>query len=67
MVRTVHKHVTTRVTVVTTLMVSVIEDVNRAGRETTVNNVMSLHNTIILSFVNLKAEAMALLMVEYYI
>ena len=40
MVSTVHKHVTTNVMVVTTLMVSVIEDVNQAGGETTVNNVM---------------------------
>ena len=43
MVRTVHKHVTTNVTVVTTLMVFVIEVVDQAGRETTVNNVMYLH------------------------
>ena len=38
--RTVHKHVTTNVMVVTTLTVPVIDDVNQAGRETTVNNVM---------------------------
>ena len=45
--RTVHKHVRTNVMVVTTLMVSVIEDVDRGGRETTVNNVMYLNYTII--------------------
>ena len=38
--RTVNKHVTTNVMVVTTSMATVIGDVNRAGRETTVNNVM---------------------------
>ena len=38
--RTVILHVTTNVMVVTTLTVPVIEDVNLAGRETTVNNVM---------------------------
>ena len=40
MVRTAHLHVTTNVMDVTTSMVSVIGDVNRAGREITVNNVM---------------------------
>ena len=44
MVKTVHLHVTINVMVVTTSMVFVIGDVNRAGRETTVNNVMYLHN-----------------------
>ena len=44
MVRTVHLIVTTNVMVVTTLTVTVIEDVNQAGRETTVKNVMYLHN-----------------------
>ena len=48
MVRTVHLHVTPDVMVVTTPMVFVIEDVNLAGRETTVNNVMYLHNSMIL-------------------
>ena len=41
--RTVNKHVTTNVMVVTTSMVLVIEDVHRAGWDTTVNNVMYLH------------------------
>ena len=40
MVRTAHLHVATNAMDVTTSMVSVIEDVYRAGRETTVNNVM---------------------------
>ena len=44
MVRTVHKHVTTNVMVVTTPMVFVIEGVYQAGRETTVNEVMHIHN-----------------------
>ena len=47
MVRTVHKHVMTIVMVVTKSMVPVIGDVNRAGEEATVNNVMYLLNTII--------------------
>ena len=46
MVRTVHKHVTTNVMVVTTLTVSVIDDVNRAGRETTVKKVIYLNYII---------------------
>ena len=44
--RTVYKHVMTNVMVVTTSMVPVREDVNRAGRDTTVNNVIILPNTI---------------------
>ena len=40
MVKTAHLHVMTNVMVVTTSVVSVIEDVNQAGRETTVNNVI---------------------------
>ena len=47
MVRTAQKHVTTNVMVVTTLMAPVIEDVNLAGRDTIVKNVMYLHNTMI--------------------
>ena len=46
MERTVYKHVMTNVMVVTTSMVPVIKDVNRAGKETTVNNVIILTNTI---------------------
>ena len=44
---TVNKHVTTNVMGVTTLMVPVTEGVYRAGRETTVNNVIILPNTIV--------------------
>ena len=47
MVKTVHLHVTTNVIVVTTLMVFVTEGVNRAGRKTTVRNVMYIDNTMI--------------------
>ena len=56
MVRTVHKHVTTNVMDVTTLMVPVIKGVNRDGTETTVNNVTCLNYTIIYFFyeINLK-------------
>ena len=42
MVKSVQKNVTTNVMVVTTSMVFVINNVNRAGRETTVKNVMYL-------------------------
>ena len=38
--KTVNRDVMTNVMVVTTSMVSVIEDVKRAGRETIVNNVI---------------------------
>ena len=38
--RTVHKYVTTNVQDVTTSMVPVIVDVNRAGRDNTVKNVI---------------------------
>ena len=38
--RIVRRHVTTNAQAVTTSMVPVTEDVSRAGRETTVNNVM---------------------------
>ena len=41
----VNRDVMTNVMVVTTPMVSVIEYVNRAGRETIVNNVIYLHYT----------------------
>ena len=54
MVKTAHLHVTTNVMVVTTSMVFVIGDVNLAGGETTVNNVMYLHNSKIHFFFNLK-------------
>ena len=40
LVKTVLKHVTTNVMDVTTSMVSVIIDVNQAGWDTIVNNVM---------------------------
>ena len=40
MVRTVHRHVTTNVMVVTTLTVHVIGDVDQDGGEATVNIVM---------------------------
>ena len=50
MVKTVHLHVTTNVIVVTTLMVFVIEGVNQAGWDTTVNNVMYIDNTMISFF-----------------
>ena len=50
MVRTVHLIVTTNVMVVTTLTVSVIEDVNQAGWDTNVNKVMYLHYTLLLCF-----------------
>ena len=43
--KTVNRDVMTNVMVVTTSMVSVIEDVKRAGRETIVNNVIYLHYT----------------------
>ena len=46
MVKSVHCHVTTSALVVTTITVSVIKGVNRAGRETTVKNVMYLQTTI---------------------
>ena len=46
-VKTVQKHVTKNVMAVTTLTVFVIEDVNQAGWDTTVNNVMYLDNTMI--------------------
>ena len=52
--RTVHKHVSTNVMDVTTSMVPVIEGVNRAGRETTVNNVICLNYTIIYFFLEIK-------------
>ena len=58
--RTVYKNVMTNVMVVTTSMVPVIEDVNRAGRDTTVNNVIILPNTI---FYFLKM----LLIMAYYV
>ena len=45
MVKTVHCHVTTSALVVTTITVSVIKGVNRAGRETTVKNVMYFNYT----------------------
>ena len=45
--RTVNKHVTTNVMGVTTSTVTVIEDVSRDGRETTVNKVLILPNTIV--------------------
>ena len=48
MVKTVHKHVTPNVMVVTTLTVFVIEDVNLAGWDTIVNNVMYLDNTVFI-------------------
>ena len=47
MVKTAHLHVTTNVMVVTTLTDFVIEDVNQAGRDTIVKNVMYLDNTMI--------------------
>ena len=47
MVRTVQKHVRTSVMDVTTSMVIVIEGVYRAGRETTVKNVMQLQSSIL--------------------
>ena len=47
MVRTVHRHVTTNVMVVTRCTVTVIGDVNQDGGEATVNIVMHLLNTII--------------------
>ena len=47
MVKTVHKHVTTNVMAATTLTVFVIGDVNQAGWDTTVNNVMYLDYTMI--------------------
>ena len=45
MVRTVQEHVRTIVMDVTTSMVFVIEGVYRAGRETTVKNVMHLQRS----------------------
>ena len=47
MVKTVHCHVTTSALVVTTITVPVIKGVNRAGRDTTVKNVMYFNYTII--------------------
>ena len=46
--KTVNRDVMTNVMVVTTSMVSVIEDVKRAGTETIVNNVIYLHYTKII-------------------
>lgn len=52
--KTVNRDVMTNVMVVTTSMVSVIEDVKRAGRETIVNNVIYLPYTKII-FTSLKS------------
>ena len=46
MVKNVHCHVTTSALVVTTITVPVIKGVNRAGRETTVKNVMYFNYTL---------------------
>ena len=50
MVRTVHCHVITNVMVVTTITVPVIKGVNQVGGETTVNNVMYYHYSIVNHF-----------------
>ena len=50
MVKTVHKHVTTNVMVVTTLTVFVIEDVIQAGWDTIVKNIMYFDNTMFSFF-----------------
>ena len=50
MVKTVHKHVTTNVMVVTTLTVFVIEDVNLACWDRIVKNVMLFDNTMFSFF-----------------
>ena len=46
MVRIVRKDVTTDAMLVTRSMVFVIEGVDQAGRETTVNEVMHIHNHV---------------------